>query len=136
MKEYSSVDQYLDKLQHPLHSTIQLIRTYILEAHPLIKEHIKWNVPAYYYEGKILGANPKDYLNDVVVFHLRRPTEILLIFPNGAFISNTYGLLGGNFKDQRRSMTFLDERSVIEAKEGIQRCVAAYIQFIQQKGSA
>lgn len=82
------------------------MRDLLLASHSSVGEQIKWNSPAFYYTGELKNADPKTYKGDLVVFHLRRKEEVLLIFPNGAKIDDPTGLLGGKFTDTRKSISY------------------------------
>jgi hypothetical protein len=111
------VDAFFTQLNHPLKDALQLIRKLILEADPEVAEHIKWNSPSFYYTGEMKAFDPKEYKRDIVVSNLHKNDSILLIFPTGNIIADSSGLLGGNFKDTRKSITFtsLDE---VESRSG------------------
>ena len=47
MKKYKTVDDFLNELDDNRRSQVQTLRGYILEAEPLLTEHIKWNAPSY-----------------------------------------------------------------------------------------
>ncbi len=127
---FSNVDSFLEQLQHPLKEVIVLMAKDIKQAHPLVQEQIKWNSPAYFFEGKIPNANPKEYLQDIVVFHLRRPQEILLIFPNGALIRDENKIFIGEIKDQRRFISIRNKLEYLTKKSSIQEWIQQYIEYL------
>lgn len=102
----SPVTAYFAQLDHPLKNVAERLRDLLLASHSSVGEQIKWNSPAFYYTGELKNADPKTYKGDLVVFHLRRKEEVLLIFPNGAKIDDPTGLLGGKFTDTRKSISY------------------------------
>lgn len=67
------VTTFLDELNHPLRSEIELLRQSILGAHAELSESIKWNSPNYIAEGQ-----------DRITMRVRPETQIQLIFHCGA----------------------------------------------------
>jgi hypothetical protein len=60
--------------------------------------------------------NPKEYARHIIVMNLHK--RILLVFPSGARIANTSGLLTGDYADGRRLVqveTLTDVRSITPA---------------------
>ncbi|HLP56145.1 MAG TPA: DUF1801 domain-containing protein [Fluviicola sp.] len=102
----SPITAYFAQLDHPLKNVAERLRDLLLASHSSVGEQIKWNSPAFYYTGELKNADPKTYKGDLVVFHLRRKEEVLLIFPNGAKIVDPTGLLGGKFTDTRKSISY------------------------------
>ncbi len=102
----SPITAYFAQLDHPLKNVAERLRDLLLASHSSVGEQIKWNSPAFYYTGELKNADPKTYKGDLVVFHLRRKEEVLLIFPNGAKIDDPTGLLGGKFTDTRKSISY------------------------------
>ncbi|MFD0715350.1 DUF1801 domain-containing protein [Paenibacillus sp. GCM10027626] len=87
------VAEFMSNLDHPLKPEIEAVRQIILEAHPQLQEHIKWNAPSF-----------QDQAEDRVTFNLRGKDYFLLIFHCGAkvkeraagegtLITDTTGLL-------------------------------------------
>lgn len=113
---------YFARLDHPLADVVQALRNVILSADPEVGEQIKWNSPAYYYTGEMKPFDPKEYKRDIVVFHLRKPDSVLLIFPTGAQIDDPTGLLEGKFTDGRKTASFKSVEEV-DTKAGHLRTV-------------
>ena len=67
-----AVDQFLQRLTHPLKQEIETLRRIILKADTKISEGIKWNAPSFYY-------------NDwFATFDLRSQDWVQIIFHRGA----------------------------------------------------
>lgn len=94
------VSAYIQELEEPKRSIVQALREVILNTDPEIAEEIKWNAPSFYYTGEMKSFDPKDYTRHIIVMNLHR--RILMVFPGGARIDNTSGLLTGDYADGRR----------------------------------
>jgi len=105
LSDSDQVTHYITTSAHPLADLMQALREVILGTDRCISEQIKWNSPAFYYNGAMADFDAKEYKRDIVVFNLRKNDHILLIFPTGATINNTSGLLEGNYADGRRMVT-------------------------------
>jgi len=62
-----AVNDYMNQLDHPQKAEIEAVRSIILKANPKIAEHVKWNVPSFYYK------------DDLAAFHLRPKGFIQLV---------------------------------------------------------
>lgn len=94
------VSAYIQELEEPKRSIVQALHEVILNTDPEIAEEIKWNAPSFYYTGEMKSFDPKDYTRHIIVMNLHR--RILMVFPGGARIDNTSGLLTGDYADGRR----------------------------------
>ena len=89
----SVVDAYMRDLDHPFKQELEAVRAVILGASDKLAERIKWNAPSFYYKEDLGAFNP-------------RATEyahLILLFPDGAGMDDTSGLLEGNHKDRREA---------------------------------
>lgn len=127
-----SVTAYFAQLDHPLKDVAMELCHIILNAHPKIGEHIKWNSPAFYYTGELKNVDPKTYKGDLVVFHLRKKDEVLLIFPNGAKINDSTGLLGGKFTDTRKSISFMNQDQVTANAEKLVEVMNLIVNWVEE----
>lgn len=98
------VTQHIQNLEKPFAELVEKVRQVILNANVEIGEQIKWNSPSFYYTGEMKAFDAKEYKRDIVVMHLRK-NKILLIFPTGAIIENTSGILEGDYSDGRRMIS-------------------------------
>lgn len=64
-----------------------MLREIILSTDAEISEQIKWNNPAFYYNGEMKVFNPKEHKRDIVVFNLHK-NRIMLVFPSGAKVTD------------------------------------------------
>lgn len=74
----TSVEEFLQKLDHPFKKEIEAVRNIILSTNPEITEHIKWNAPSFCYQNE-----------DRVTFNLHGKGYFRLIFHCGAKIKAT-----------------------------------------------
>ncbi len=126
------VQDFFSKLNHPLKEALQLIRKLILESDADVAEHIKWNSPSFYYSGEMKDFDPKEYKRDIVVSNLHKNDSILLIFPTGNVIEDSSGLLGGKFKDTRKSITFTSLDEVQNRAEDLQNIIRNWLGKIEK----
>lgn len=111
----SNVDEHISRLNHPLQDVVQALRKIITGSDQQVGEHIKWNSPAYYYNGPMGAFAAKTYERDLAVLHLHKPNQILMVFPTGAKIADSTGTLEGNYEDGRRMITIRNYQE-LEAK--------------------
>ncbi len=110
------VTGYIQKLDYPQREIVEALRLAILSTDDRIAEEIKWNAPSFYYTGDMKPFDPKEYRRHIIVMNLHK--RILLVFPSGAKIDNTNGLLTGNYTDGRRLVeveTMDDIKDIIPA---------------------
>ena len=74
-----AVNQFMEKLEHPLKAEIEKVRELILSSDEQITEHIKWNAPSFCYQGE-----------DRVTFRLFPAVDSFqLIFHRGAKVKDS-----------------------------------------------
>ena len=100
----SSVDLFMEKLEHPLKAEIEELRNIIKKINGDIVEEIKWNAPSYRYRG-----------NYLVTFNLRETKRIHLVFHNPMIPKVKSKLLEGDYVDRR--MTYFSDMKDIKAKK-------------------
>ena len=104
--QLEQVNEYMEKLDHPLLDVILVLRELVKSADHEIVEQIKWNSLSYFYSGKMKEFDPKEYKRDIVVFNLSKKDYVLLVFPTGSSIQDNSGLLEGKFADTRKTAKF------------------------------
>lgn len=100
----SSVDAFLQDLDHPLMAEIEALRKIIQSASSEITEQIKWRAPSYSYRGKYL-----------VTFNLRDHKGVHLVFHNPHIPKIKSVLLEGDYPDRR--MAYFSDMKDIKAKK-------------------
>jgi hypothetical protein len=130
--ETSKVDGYMKKLDHPLLKVIEALRQIILSTDKEIGEEIKWNAPSFFYAGKMKPFNPKEYKRHIVVFNLYKKDCIRLVFPTGAKVNDTSGLLEGDYADGRRLAMFYDMKDVTSKEKAIQKVIKKWLTLLDK----
>ena len=128
----SEVDEYMQQLDHPLMHIMEAIRKVILSTDKKVGEHIKWNAPSFIYTGEIKPFNPKEYKRYIIVFNLFRKDCIRLVFPSGAKVNDSSGLLEGDYKDGRRLAVFYSIENVKSKKKDLQHIIKNWLQLVEK----
>ncbi len=131
--ETDQVDAYMRQLKHPLAEAAEALRTAILNADREIGEEIKWNAPAFFYTGAMRQFSPKEHKRHIVVFNLHRKDCIRLVFPSGAQIGDTSGLLEGDYPDGRRLAFFSSTADVQSKKAALQEVVQKWLTLLDRE---
>ena len=132
LSEPDKVDAYIRKLKHPLKEVVESLRQTILSTDPEIGEEIKWNAPTFFYSGEMKPFNPKEYKRYIVVFNLYRKDCIRLVFPSGAKINDTSGLLEGDYADGRRLALFQNMDEVESKAKALQRAIKRWLTLLDK----
>ncbi|MGA0555267.1 DUF1801 domain-containing protein [Larkinella sp. VNQ87] len=128
--DQEQVTAFIDKLESPLRDMVQNIRGIILNTAPEIGERIKWNHPSFYYTGDLKPFDPKEYKRDIAVFNLFKD-RVMLVFPTGARVADSTGLLEGTFTDGRRTVLFKDLADVDAKGVTLQTVVRAWLDQVE-----
>ncbi len=128
----TAVKAYIQKLDLATASLVEAIRRVILSADKTVGEQIKWNAPAFFYTGEMKAFDPKEYKRDIVVMNLRQKGYILLIFPTGATIKDTSGLLEGDYEDGRRMVKIIDKADLKKKEKGLLKIIQTFLKNIDK----
>jgi len=128
----AAIDLYIQMLEQPLADIVQSIRQVILSTDPVIGEQIKWNAPSFFYQGEMLPFDPKEYKRDIIVLNLRQKDHVLLIFPTGAKVTDSWGILEGDYKDGRRMVTIKSADELEIKTEPLQKVIKAWLQLVEK----
>ena len=131
LTDNEQVTGHIQNLDKSIASTVQTIREIILNADREINEQIKWNNPSFYYNGEMKDFDPKEYKRDIAVFNLFK-NRIMLVFPSGAKIEDKSGLLEGDFKDGRRTITFKDLKDVKAKEKALQTVIKKWLKLVDK----
>lgn len=126
-----SVTAFIQKLEPDFAKMIEAIRKLILASDKIIGEQIKWNSPSFFYTGEMKPFDPKEYKRDIVVLNIRKGNA-LLIFPTGAVIKDSTGILEGDFKDGRRMITFKSMADVKAKGKDLQTVVKLWLKQVDK----
>lgn len=127
----AQVTQHIQKLDVSIRDTIQLLREIILSTDTEISEQIKWNNPAFYYKGEMKPFDPKEYKRDMIVFNLHK-NRIMLVFPGGAKVNDTSGLLTGSYADGRRIAIFNDMDDVKVKELALRNVIKQWLKLVDK----
>ena len=123
-----SISEYIQQLPPDTAEIVEYIRQFVLKIDPEIREHIKWNSPAFYFSGQMKDFDPKEYKRDLMVFNLHRG-RILIVFPTGAMIKDETGILEGKYTDGRRLVTIKDMNDAKAKKSNLITVIEAWLHF-------
>jgi hypothetical protein len=124
------VTEYIQKLDGPVVEIVETIRQIVLSTNPEIGEEIKWNAPSFLYTGDMKPFNPKEYKRYIIVMNLHK--RILLVFPSGAKVNDTSGLLTGDYADGRR-LVYIQDMDDLKSKEaGIRRVILDWLALVEK----
>lgn len=105
------VNEFMDKLEHPLKAEVQRVREIIKKVNLDVTEQIKWNAPSFSYRGEYL-----------VTFNLRAQHHIHLVFHNPMISKVKSRLLEGDYTD-RRMAYFSDEKDIQAKKTALEKAL-------------
>jgi hypothetical protein len=126
-----NVTAHIQKLEPAFAAIVEAVRKLILSADVSVGEQIKWNSPSFFYTGQMKPFDPKTYKRDIVVMNLRKG-EILLVFPTGATITDTTGLLEGNYTDGRRLAKFITMDDVKKKGKDLQTVIRTWLELVEK----
>ena len=131
LTDSEQVTEHIKKLEPAFGNVIEAIRQVILKSDKEVGEHIKWNNPSFYYTGEMKPFDPKEYKRDIIVMNLYKG-RIMLVFPSGAKIKDTSGLLEGDYKDGRRTMIFTDLKDVKAKEKALQTLIKERLKTVEK----
>ncbi|GAA4313626.1 hypothetical protein GCM10023149_09460 [Mucilaginibacter gynuensis] len=131
-KAPETVDELIQKLDHPRSDVVNTLRQIILGANAEIAEQVKWNSPSFYYTGDMPPFDPKEYKRDLLVLNLHKKEYVLLVFPTGAKITDTTGLLEGKFPDARKVAKINSIEEAEAKREALQQVVNRWIELVDK----
>jgi uncharacterized protein YdhG (YjbR/CyaY superfamily) len=111
------VDEFMEKLDHPFKSEVQMMREMIKSVDEDITEQIKWNAPSFSYKGESL-----------VTFNLWEKKKIHLVFHNPMISRVKSKLLEGDY-DHRRMSYFADQKDIEEKKAALEKVLKDLIKL-------
>ena len=118
-KKKETVDEFMDKLDHPFKAEVQALREIIKGVDQNITEEVKWNAPSFSY---------KDY---IATFSLHTTKHVLLVFHNPAIASIKSEILQGDYPD-RRLAHFSDMNDVNAKKAALEQVVKELVKRMDE----
>jgi hypothetical protein len=131
ISDQEKVDQHIQKLPEPLQPAITYLRQVMLSIDDSIGEHIKWNSPAFFYQGDMKAFNPKEYKRDILVMNLRND-KIMCVLPTGQNIRQNTGLLEGEYTDGRRMIYFKDLDDIRSREKEFRDTIREWLDLIDK----
>lgn len=131
LSDSEQVTAHIQKLEPTLGKIVETIRQIILSTDKEIGERIKWNNPSCYYTGEMKPFDPKEYKREIVVFNLFKG-KIMLVFPSGAKVNDTTGLLEGDYKDGRRLIVFKDIKDVKSKEKALRKVIKDWLKLVEK----
>jgi hypothetical protein len=131
LTDQEQVTQHIQKLDVSIRDIIETLRQIILNVSVEISERIKWNNPSFYYNGEMQPFDPKEYKREMIVFNLHK-NRIMLVFPSGAKVNDTTGLLTGDYADGRRIIVFKDMGDVQSRKADLQLVITKWLKLVDK----
>jgi hypothetical protein len=125
------VTVHIQKLDPTVGKIVEIIRQIILSSDKEIGERIKWNNPSFFYIGEMKPFDPKEYKREIAVFNLHKG-RIMLVFPSGAKVNDTSGLLEGDYKDGRRIIMFKDLAEVHSKEKALKKVIKQWIKLVDR----
>ena len=132
VSEPHKVNAYMQNLQHSLVEVVEVLRQIILSTDKEIGEEIKWNSPTFFYSGEMKPFNPKEYKRYIIVFNLFKKDCVRLVFPSGAKINDTSGLLQGDYADGRRLAIFYSMEDVTSKEKAIKKIIKTWLKILDK----
>jgi hypothetical protein len=131
LTDQQQVIQHIQKLDASIRDIVETLRQIILNASDKISERIKWNNPSFYYSGEMQPFDPKEYKREIAVFNLHK-NRIMLVFPSGAKVNDTTGLLTGDYADGRRIVVFKDMEDVKAKESALQTAIKDWLRLVDK----
>ncbi len=131
LSDQEAVTHHIQKLEPGLSKIVEEIRQIILSTDKEIGERIKWSNPSFYYTGEMQPFDPKEYKREIIVMNLFRG-RIMLVFPSGAKVNDTSGLLQGDYKDGRRIIIFKDSKDVKSKERALQNVIKEWLKLVDK----
>jgi Domain of unknown function (DU1801) len=130
INDSQSVIKFIDALEPSLGITVEAIRQIIKSASSTVGERIKWKHPSFFYMGEMKPFNPKEYKREIIVFNLHKG-RILLVLPSGGKLNHESGLLEGDYKDGRRTITIKDAADAIMKTVPLQALINEWLSLVE-----
>jgi len=131
LTDTEQVTAHIQALPAPFGEVVQAVREIILSADKAVGEQIKWNSPSFYYTGEMQPFDPKEYKRDIAVMHLRKGV-VLLVFPTGAKVADTTGILEGTYTDGRRMVTIKDMDDAKQKEKALKKVIKDWLALVDK----
>jgi hypothetical protein len=123
----NEVDEFMQKLDHPLKAEIKAVRAIILGANAEISEGIKWNAPSFRCKEYFATINIR---KDEVLVMLHLGAKVKDNSTAGLKISDPTGLLEWLAKD-RAAVKFRDMKAIKSSRAAFENIVRQWIAYLE-----
>lgn len=130
--DQEQVSELIEKMDQPWKETVEFLRRTILDISFEISEQVKWNSPSFYYNGEMQPFDPKEYKRDLVVLNLHRNNHILMVFPTGAKITDSTGVLEGSYTDGRRMVKITSLEEAKTKAPHLETIIKAWLELVEK----
>lgn len=131
LSDKDQVTNHIQNLDPGIGETVEALRQIILGTDPEIGERIKWNNPSFYYAGEMQPFDPKEYKREIAVCNLYKG-RVMVVFPSGAKVNDTSGLLEGNYPDGRRTTVFKDLEDVRSRETDLRNVIKTWLELVEK----
>ncbi|WP_295792720.1 DUF1801 domain-containing protein [Mucilaginibacter sp.] len=131
LTDQQQIAQLIQNLDVSIRDVVETLRQIIRSVSNEISERIKWNNPSFYYNGEMQPFDPKEYKREIIVFNLHK-NRIMLVFPSGAKVNDTTGLLTGDYADGRRIIVFKDLEDVKAKESALQNVIKDWLGLVDK----
>lgn len=129
--EEEELAEHIDNLEPSIREGVLAVRKIILSVDTEIGERIKWNNPSFYYKGEMKAFDPKEYKREIAVFNLFKG-RMMLVFPSGAKLNDTTGLLEGKYEDGRRLIVFKDLQDINTKENQLRAVIKKWLELVEK----
>lgn len=119
MSNTKKVDDFMEKLEHPLKAEMELVRSIIVKANPKMEEDVKWGGPSFYYKEDLATFNPRIKNYVALIFHKGELLNIKSDFLEAASKGKVYA-------------KFYNMEQVTENKALLEKMVNAWIELMDK----
>lgn len=118
MSNTKKVDEFMDKLEHPLRAEMEAVRSIIVNANSKIEEDVKWGGPSFYYKEDLATFNPRIKNYVALIFHKGELLNIKSDFLEEASKGKVYA-------------KFYSMEQVKENKELLEKMVNTWVELME-----
>lgn len=119
MSNTKKVDEFMDKLEHPLSAEMEAVRSIIVNANSKMEEDVKWGGPSFFYKEDLATFNPRIKNYVALIFHKGELLNIKSDFLEAASKGKVYA-------------KFYSMEQVKENKELLEKMVNTWIELMDK----
>ena len=119
MNDTKKVNEFMDKLEHPLKAEMEAVRSIIMNASPIMTEDVKWGGPSFFYKEDLATFNPRIKNYVALIFHKGELLNIKSDFLETASKGKVYA-------------KFYSMEQVTENKELLEKMVSTWVELMDK----